>query len=80
MYITQGLLLTGCCRSCNIMNFVPWKSENANLEVQDVMDPNENWDIKANLRENTVVDKRFSTVSINTLPEYENDMQNSPIK
>ena len=44
------------------------------------MDSNENCGVKANMRENKVLDKRFSNVSINTLPVYENHMQNSPIK
>jgi len=80
MYITQGLLLTRCSRSCNIINFFSWKSETANVEMQDEMDPNENRGITANLRENKVLDTRFSAVSINTLPVHEYDMQNSPIK
>lgn len=73
-------MLTRCSRSCNITNFFPCKSETANVEVQDEMDPNESCGTKANLRENKVLDKWFSTVSINTLPVYENDTQNSPIK
>jgi len=34
-----------------------------------------NCGVKANLRENKVLDKLFSTVSINTLPVYKNDMK-----
>ena len=44
------------------------------------MDSTEKCDVKANLRENKVLDIWFYTVSINTLPIYENDTQNSPIK
>jgi hypothetical protein len=48
--------------------------------MQGEMDPNENRGITANLRENKVLDTRFSAVSISTLPVHEYDMQNSPIK
>jgi hypothetical protein len=40
----------------------------------DEMDPNENRGITANLRENKVLDIRYSAVSINTLPVHEYDM------
>jgi hypothetical protein len=45
-----------CSRSYNITNLFPWKSETANAEAQDETEPNEICGIKANFRENKVLD------------------------
>jgi hypothetical protein len=39
------------------MKFFPLKPETVNVEVQDEIDSNENCGVKANLRENKVLDK-----------------------